>query len=126
MTPAWLQGTGPTLWMEWFFAYAILHAVADYSLQTDFMARGKNRHAPFTSECSLPAKTLWIYCLTSHALVHAGGVWLVSGRVGFALAEFVLHWLIDWAKIERKMDFHTDQALHLACKAAYVAVAVAA
>jgi hypothetical protein len=36
--------------------------------------------------------------------------------VGFALAETVVHWLIDLGKCEKWYGIHTDQALHVACK----------
>ena len=121
MTDWWLQSGGWPGWGQLFFALAIGHALADYPLQSDFMARAKNRHFAHAF-ADLPQRTLWAYVLTAHALIHAGCVWLITGRAGFALAEFALHWLIDWAKTERKIGFQTDQWLHLGCKAGYVAL----
>jgi hypothetical protein len=40
------------------------------------------------------------------------------------LAEWVLHWLIDWGKCQKRYNLSVDQALHLACKALLVAVIV--
>lgn len=101
------------------FAFLIGHALGDYPLQTAFMARGKNRH--LSPPCpELPVRGLWVYCLTAHALTHAGIVWVISGQVAFAAVEFFLHWVIDFCKAEKKISFHLDQALHLACKAGYV------
>jgi hypothetical protein len=60
--------------------------------------------------------------------VHAGVIWLLfegfhlPGAVWFALAEFILHWLIDFAKCERWTNFHQDQSLHLVCKLGYLGV----
>lgn len=96
-----------------FFAFAIAHALADFPLQGDYLAREKQRS---TAGSSLE----WFIALTAHALIHAGGVWLVSGRVGFGVAEFILHWLIDFGKGEGKYGYATDQALHLICKLTYV------
>jgi len=63
---------------------------------------------------------VWWHYMTAHALIHAGAVWLVTGNVWFALAEFVLHWAIDFAKCENWTNPHADQALHVACKVAYM------
>ena len=121
MIPSWIQGHGLEAWTQLFFAFAIGHAVADFALQTEFLARGKNRHlAPPAGE--LHSRHLWLYCLTAHALIHAGAVWVISGCAGLAVAELLLHWLIDWAKTEKKLGFHGDQALHLICKAVYAAI----
>jgi lipid-A-disaccharide synthase-like uncharacterized protein len=123
MHPGWFHGTGLELGLQLFFALTIAHALGDYPLQTDFMARGKNRHV-VQSYVDLPARTLWLYCLSAHALVHGALVWLITGCVGLGAVEFVLHWLIDWAKLERKISFHTDQLLHLVCKLGYVLILV--
>jgi hypothetical protein len=98
-----------------FFAFAISHALADFPLQGDYLARTKQR----SNAGSIPE---WLISLTAHSLIHAGGVWIVSGSVVIALAEFVLHWLIDLGKGEGLYGYVTDQALHLGCKVAYVIV----
>ncbi len=100
-----------------FFAFAISHALADFPLQGDYLARTKQRsNAGNISE--------WLISLTAHSLIHAGGVWIVSGSAMIALAEFVLHWLIDLGKGEGFYGYVTDQALHLSCKVAFVLVMV--
>jgi hypothetical protein len=63
--------------------------------------------------------------MTGHAAMQALGVFAVTGSLGCALAEAALHWAIDAAKCERWFSIHVDQALHVACKLAYVAVLVA-
>ncbi len=96
-----------------FFAFAIAHVLADFPLQGDYLAREKQRSkASGTWE--------WLIALTSHSLIHAGGVWLVSGSVILGAAELVLHWLIDFGKGEGRYGFATDQGLHLWCKLIYV------
>ncbi len=96
-----------------FFAFTIGHALADYPLQGDYLAREKVRS-------QAACLTSWVMALSAHALVHAGAVWLISGSMGLAAAELALHWLIDLAKGERRIGMLTDQLLHLACKAGYV------
>jgi len=59
-----------------------------------------------------------------HDLIQAGAVWIVTGHTGLAALEFVLHWMIDFAKCENWTGIHTDQALHVACKVAYVLFAL--
>ncbi|MCW1922143.1 DUF3307 domain-containing protein [Luteolibacter arcticus] len=100
-----------------FFAFAISHALADFPLQGDYLARTKQRRE---------AKNLseWLISLTAHSLIHAGGVWIVSGSAIIAVAELVLHWLIDLGKGEGLYGYATDQALHLSCKVIFVIVMV--
>ncbi|MBN8460120.1 MAG: DUF3307 domain-containing protein [Verrucomicrobia bacterium] len=98
-----------------FAAFAVLHFVADFPLQGEYLARNKVRcHAASASE--------WIVALCAHSAIQAGGVWLVTGSPDFAAVEFGLHALIDLAKGERKFGLLADQIMHLACKAGYVAV----
>jgi hypothetical protein len=100
-----------------FFAFAIAHALADFPLQGDYLARMKRR-----DQADSPSE--WLIALSAHSLVHAGGVWLVSGSPLLGAAELCLHWLIDLGKGEGKFGYATDQGLHLACKLAYVIVLI--
>jgi hypothetical protein len=104
--------------MPLFFQLLIGHALADFVLQSDTMARAKDRHADFmkgVSESFPP----WYYWLAAHALVHGGAVYLFTGSALLGLVEAVLHSAIDYAKCERWIGFHQDQALHVACKVGY-------
>lgn len=109
------------------FALAIGHALADYPLQGKFLAIRKNRHIKSIDYTGDSPPQLWIYCLSAHSLVHAGTVWIIMVAWGvaaaalFAFIEFVLHWLIDFAKCEKWTNFHQDQSLHLISKVGYVA-----
>lgn len=112
-------------WWILFFAFVIGHAFADYPLQGEFLAKRKNHRLPPDAEG--PGQRsgpilIWFHCLTAHALIHAGFVWIVSGVAILAFMEFVLHWIIDYMKSEGWINFHLDQALHLACKLGYVAL----
>ena len=107
--------------LELFFALMIGHALADFSLQTDSMAKGKNRNRVLDNiPPGQKVVVCWYYWLTSHALIHAGAVWLITGFAWFAVAELVLHWLIDFAKCDNRINLHQDQALHAVCKVIYV------
>ena len=111
-----------------FFAFAIAHALADFALQNDFIARSKIPGADlsgFFLKGQVP-KYVWLHSLTAHSLIHAGGVWLISGSVILGLAEFVLHWTIDLIKGKNLISFHVDQSLHLFCKLVYALIIVSA
>lgn len=85
------------------------HWVADYPLQGDFLASAKQKGP------------LRFYHLVAHAGVQAGAVALVTGSVWLGLIEWALHTAIDEAKVKGKTTFAADQALHISCKAFYVA-----
>jgi hypothetical protein len=109
-----------------FFAMAIGHALGDYPLQGSFLASGKNRHIDSSTFFggSEASPILWIHSLTAHSLIQAGLVWVVTGSGALALAEFVLHWIIDFVRCEKWIGFTLDQALHLACKMIYALILV--
>jgi hypothetical protein len=102
-----------------FWWLVVGHFVADYPLQTDFVAKFKARAA---SLAAVP----WYYVLSGHAATHAAAVGLVTGSPPLAALEFAAHWLIDWAKCEGKTGIHADQLLHVACKALWAGLALAA
>lgn len=94
------------------------HAIADYPLQGDFLAKAKNHKAP------IPGIDWWI-ALSMHSVMHAGMVLLLTRSVALALAEFVVHCGIDYAKCDGRIGFRTDQALHIGCKVLWVALLMA-
>ncbi len=95
------------------------HALADFALQSDAMAKGKNRHT-FVDPNSIPKgqkpMVSWPYWLTSHALIHGGVVSLVTGIWWLGIVETVFHWGIDFAKCESWTGIHADQSMHVFCK----------
>ncbi len=120
-----LIGSEP--WWALFFALVIGHAFADYPLQGEFLAKRKNHRRPPDAESDgNPGSPnhLWFHCLTAHALIHAGFVWVITGVAFFGLLEFVFHWLIDFFKSEGWINFHFDQAVHLLCKLLYILLLV--
>lgn len=88
------------------------HALADYPLQGDFLAQGKNRHTALGA-------VWWPHALTSHALIHAGFVTALTGSALLGIAEFAVHWVTDWLKCENRIGINTDQTIHVACKLAW-------
>lgn len=96
-------------------ALIMWHALADYPLQGDFLAKAKNRNTP------IPGVPWW-QAMGAHAAIHAGGVGLITGIAWLALVEFVAHWLIDSAKCAGILNFNQDQALHLICKLSYIGI----
>ncbi len=101
--------------MTMFLLLCFAHALADFPLQGDYLAKAKNQCSP------LPG-TPWSIALTAHAAIQAGFVGIITGSVFFALAEFVAHWLIDFGKSAGRYSYATDQGLHVVCKATWCAM----
>jgi hypothetical protein len=93
------------------------HALCDYPLQGDFLAKGKNQLAP------LPGVP-WYQCMFAHSLIHAGTVLLITGSFALAILELTLHFATDFWKCEGAISFNTDQAMHYSCKVAWAALSV--
>jgi len=105
-----------------FFGLISAHAVCDYPLQGDFLAKAKNRLMP------IPGVPWW-QALGAHAAIHGGAVALVTGVWWLGLAEAAAHFVIDDLKCSGRLGsgaraFNLDQIGHLICKAAWVAIAV--
>lgn len=94
------------------------HALCDYPLQGDFLARAKNVSAP------IPGVPWW-QAMWAHCAIHAGMVLLVVGLWPLALAEFVIHFATDHAKCRGRISYNVDQAIHVACKVAWALLAFA-
>ena len=95
-----------------FVLLAMGHFVGDFVVQNDRMAIEK---------CAGCDKTLpWGWWLTAHAACHGLIVALITGLPLLGLAEWVLHWLIDWGKCRQCYNLKIDQLMHLACKLAWV------
>ena len=92
------------------------HALADYPLQGDFLSKAKNRANP------IPGVPWW-QALGAHASIHGGMVALITGVWWLFFAEALVHWMTDDAKCQGRIGFNTDQAIHLACKVVWLAVA---
>lgn len=95
------------------FALLLLgHYIADAMLQPPGMSAGK-RHAEFALR--------WQW-LSLHSASHGFFVAAVTGSALLALCEFIAHAAIDRGKGRGWYGMWADQALHVACKIAWVAV----
>ena len=113
MNPFHLSAVALYLWL------LVGHALCDYPLQGDFMARAKNPKQPIDG---VP----WDWPMSAHATIQAGAVWLITGTLWLAAAEYVAHSIIDVAKCRGAFGYATDQQLHILCKAVWVAALVIA
>lgn len=111
---------------ELLFKLLFVHALADFSLQSDAMAKGKNRHKkPDYIPDGQKLVPCWPYWLTAHALISGGMVYLVTGSWYMGIVETVIHWILDFAKCENVTNPHSDQALHVLCRFIYAALIIA-
>ena len=101
LSPAWEA----LIWM------LIGHALADYPLQGDWLAKAKNP----TLE-PVPGESIWFLALLSHSAIHAGFVAVATGSWQLASFELVAHFFIDLAKCFKKISYNHDQVLHIWCK----------
>lgn len=101
--------------MELFFKLIVAHALMDFTMQPDMMAKAKHRE--WKRPDHIPA---WWYWMLSHALVHGGAVYFVTGQWELGVLETGLHCCIDFMKCEKWTNQHVDQLLHLLCKILYV------
>ncbi len=109
--------------IELFILLMIGHCVADFALQGEAMAKGKNRNIPADPDMIPPGQAMaptWGYWLTAHGGVHAAAVFLITGSIIAACIELVAHMMIDFGKCESWYGIHLDQALHTFTKAAIV------
>jgi Protein of unknown function (DUF3307) len=93
------------------------HAVADYGLQSEWMARAKQPGFTFGGE------VIWPGVLACHAAIHAGAVKLATGSWLLAGLEFVSHSAIDYSRGRGRLSYNGDQAAHIACKAVWMLLA---
>lgn len=90
------------------------HAVADYGLQTAYMAQNKSSN---------------VIVLLAHCLIHGFVTTQILQQQGvknataLGVAETIAHTAIDSAKCNSVFGEATDQALHIACKAAITLLA---
>lgn len=87
----------------------LIHALADYPVQGDFLPHGKRRASSFEV-------LSWRGVLTYHAAIHAGAVFVLTESLLLGLSEFVIHWMTDYLKFRDRIGRSTDQAIHIGCK----------
>jgi len=104
--------------LQTFALLIVAHAVADYPLQGEFLARAKSRFAPVPG---VP----WYQALAAHAVIHGGAVGLITGSLVLGLLEMCSHMLIDDLKCAGRISYNVDQLLHVLCKALWLCLLVA-
>ena len=103
--------------IEKFILLIIGHALCDYALQTEAMAKFKSYKV---STKDMPGMPNWVYWLTAHSLIHGGMIYIITGSMFFCIFEIIVHWFIDLSKCGNKINAHVDQTLHILCKALYL------
>ena len=110
-------------WAGMLFALLIGHALADYPLQGEYMSGAKC--PDFWKKQPKSSGMEWLLVASAHALIHAGFVWLITGRISLGIAEFILHFVIDFLKCRNFTTFSQDQLCHVACKVGFVIYLIA-
>ena len=108
--------------LEILFLLLAVHALCDYPLQGDFLAKAKNYND--TEIVKFMGKGFWVHALTSHSLIQGGGVALVTGIWWLGLLETIFHWIIDFGKCANYYGIHMDQGLHIMCKVLWAFIAI--
>lgn len=112
----WHNFINSSFWELLLVLFAV-HALCDYPLQGDFLAKGKNHRLPLPG---IP----WYQCLFAHVLIHGGFVYIVTGFFWLGIAELLIHAVTDYSKSEGWISFNTDQAIHYACKLLWACLAM--
>ena len=105
---------------ELFFLLMVGFALADFALQGDAMAKGKNRNKkPDYIPEGQKYMPCWYFWLGAHGLIHGGAVYFVTGSLLLGVTETILHFVIDFIKCENITNPYQDQLLHLLCRLMY-------
>lgn len=101
--------------LEMFGLMLVGHAIADYPLQGDFIAKAKNRRSP------LPGVP-WYQALGAHSIIHGGFVGIITGSLPLGITETFAHAISDDSKCNGKIGFNGDQFIHIATKFVWCAI----
>jgi hypothetical protein len=91
----------------------LAHFVADFVLQNDRMA---------VEKC--PGKDVvlhWTWWMAGHTALHGLFVAVITGIPLLGLAEWIIHFAIDYGKCRGYYNLGMDQAFHIFCKMLWVA-----
>jgi len=103
--------------LETVFLLLFAHGIADFALQSDMMARGKNRHVFDKSKAPPGQKpcNCWFWWMLAHSLANGGLYYLFTSNILIGLIESIVHFIVDCVKCENITNPHQDQAIHIAC-----------
>ncbi len=99
--------------IDLFILMIVGHILCDFSLQSDFIAKGKLgkiEHVPG-----------W-FIMGCHCFLHAASIFLITSNPFLTLGEFVAHYVIDNAKKYQVIGFLTDQFLHVYVKLIWLGI----
>ena len=111
--------------IELIFMLLCGHALADFSLQTDVMAKGKNRHNKTIPPPGAKYQPCWYYWLSAHALINGFMVALITGFWWIGFMEAIVHGISDFLKCDNRYGIHSDQAIHILSKLCWASLALA-
>jgi hypothetical protein len=100
------------------------HALADFGLQTLYVAMGKDRYA--VDDEGRQKNEHWLPVLFAHCAIHGLFVGLATGYAWLGWAEIAVHFATDDAKCAKRFGYETDQLLHYAAKLVWGAIAIVA
>lgn len=103
---------------SYLFCALVMHSLLDFPLQGDATAVNKNPNAKTPLQAHVP----WFYWMGSHALLHGGGVALVTNSMFLGVLETIAHFFIDLGKCNGKYSIHVDQLLHVGCKVLWITI----
>ena len=111
--------------IEILFMMLFLHFLGDFSLQSDAMAKGKNRHRmPENIPEGQKIKKVWFYWLSAHAFIQGGIIFIFFPVLWIVLLEVVFHFILDFMKCDNITNPHIDQAFHFLLRIVYTIILV--
>ena len=92
------------------FLLCAFHFVADYGLQSEYVALNKGPNS---------GNKDWPLILGAHCMIHSAPVALLTGVWWLGAAEAGAHFIIDRSKSLGRFSHAQDQMFHLGCKLAW-------
>lgn len=98
-----------------FFLLVAAHNLADFCIQGDAAAIGKNKDID-----SAKFGVGWYYWMSGHCFTQGLLVALVTQNAFIGLAETIFHFVIDYLTCKKLISIHSDQFLHYVSKIVWV------